>query len=74
MDSCSTTTTTTRRNSCSTTTNSVSSIIILMDEEREDDSLPDMNIDRCDCGNPVAVVGYVDDIYAFYRKAEVNFL
>ncbi|KAL6011924.1 hypothetical protein ACLOJK_002390 [Asimina triloba] len=34
---------------------------------------PVPDIDSCDCKNPLAVVDYVEDIYAFYRKAEVHY-
>ncbi|CAN1163130.1 CYCB2-4 [Linum perenne] len=40
------------------------------DEEEEEDSVED--IDSCDQKDPLAVVEYVDDLYAFYRKAEVS--
>lgn len=33
---------------------------------------PIADIDSCDTKNPLAVVDYVDDLYAFYRKVEVN--
>lgn len=32
------------------------------------------NIDEADVGNQLAVVDYVEDIYSFYRKAEVQYL
>lgn len=35
---------------------------------------PILDIDGRDLKNPLAVVEYVDDIYAYYRKIEVNFL
>ncbi|PSS36584.1 G2/mitotic-specific cyclin-1 like [Actinidia chinensis var. chinensis] len=31
---------------------------------------PIMDIDSCDAKNPLAVVDYVDDLYAYYRKME----
>lgn len=34
---------------------------------------PVPDIDSCDRKNTLAVVEYVEDIYAFYRRAEVNF-
>lgn len=34
---------------------------------------PVPDIDGCDRKNTLAVVEYVEDIYAFYRRAEVNF-
>lgn len=33
---------------------------------------PVPDIDSCDRKNPLAVVDYVEDIYTFYRKAEVS--
>lgn len=33
---------------------------------------PIMDIDSCDANNPLAVVEYVDDLYIYYRKMEVN--
>lgn len=33
-----------------------------------------LDIDGRDLKNPLAVVEYVDDIYAYYRKIEVSFL
>jgi hypothetical protein len=33
---------------------------------------PIMDIDGCDKKNPLAVVEYVDDLYNFYKKAEVS--
>lgn len=33
---------------------------------------PITDIDGCDGKNPLAVVDYVEDLYAFYRKVEVN--
>lgn len=35
---------------------------------------PILDIDGRDLKNPLAVVEYVDDIYAYYRKIEVSFL
>lgn len=37
--------------------------------EEAEEPLPD--IDAHDIGNQLAVVDYVEDIYAFYRKTEV---
>lgn len=34
---------------------------------------PVMDIDSEEKKNPLAVVEYIDDIYAFYKKAEVIF-
>ena len=31
-----------------------------------------VDIDGCDAKNPLAVVDYVDDLYAFYREMEVH--
>ena len=31
-----------------------------------------VDIDGCDARNPLAVVDYVEDLYAFYRKMEVH--
>ncbi|CAN0924252.1 CYCB2-4 [Linum grandiflorum] len=39
------------------------------EEEEEEDSVVD--IDSCDENNPLAVVEYIEDLYEFYRKAEV---
>lgn len=33
---------------------------------------PILNIDDCDAKNPLAVVDYVEDLHAYYRKMEVN--
>lgn len=33
---------------------------------------PVANIDAGDIGNQLAVVDYIEDIYSFYRKAEVE--
>lgn len=33
---------------------------------------PFVDIDGCDLKNPLAVVDYVEDLYAFYRKLEVK--
>lgn len=30
------------------------------------------DIDGCDAKNPLAVVDYVEDLYAYYKKMEVN--
>ncbi|XP_024450573.1 G2/mitotic-specific cyclin-2 isoform X4 [Populus trichocarpa] len=45
-----------------------------MDEvEMEDvEEEPIMDIDGCDKKNPLAVVEYVDDLYNFYKKAEIS--
>lgn len=32
---------------------------------------PVVDIDSCDMKNPLAVVEYIDDIYAYYKRAEV---
>lgn len=32
---------------------------------------PVMDIDSCDKENQLAVVEYIDDLYKFYKKAEV---
>lgn len=42
-----------------------------MEDIFEDD--PILDIDGCDSKNPLAVTEYVDDIYSYYRKMEVNF-
>lgn len=39
-------------------------------EDVEEDSI--LDIDVTDFNNPLAVVEYVDDIYAYYRKNEVG--
>jgi len=31
-----------------------------------------LDIDVCDANNPLAVVDYIEDLYAYYRKTEVN--
>lgn len=31
-----------------------------------------VDIDSCDKKNPLAVVEYIDDLYNFYKKAEVE--
>lgn len=31
------------------------------------------DIDGCDSKDPLAVVEYVEDLYAYYKKMEVNF-
>lgn len=41
-------------------------------EDIEEDDEPIVDIDIGDKANPLAVVDYVDDIYAFYRKMEVG--
>lgn len=33
---------------------------------------PILNIDDSDAKNPLAVVDYVEDLYDYYRKMEVN--
>lgn len=33
---------------------------------------PIIDIDSSDAKNPLAVTDYVEDLYAFYRKMEVN--
>lgn len=33
---------------------------------------PILDIDGCDSKNPLAVVDYVEDMYAYYRKMEVK--
>jgi cyclin B len=33
---------------------------------------PILNIDDCDAKNPLAVVDYVEDLHAYYRKMEVS--
>ncbi|KAG5250230.1 hypothetical protein OIU77_026220 [Salix suchowensis] len=45
-----------------------------MDEvEMEDvEEEPVMDIDGCDKKNPLAVVEYIDDLYNFYKKAEIS--
>ena len=40
-------------------------------EMKDVDEEPFVDIDNCDKKNPLAVVEYIDDIYKFYRKAEV---
>jgi hypothetical protein len=40
-------------------------------EDSEEEVAPD--IDSCDAGNSLAVVEYVDEIYSFYRRSEVQF-
>ena len=32
---------------------------------------PVIDIDNCDSKDPLAVVEYIDDLYKFYKKAEV---
>ena len=34
---------------------------------------PIVDIDSCDAKNPLAVVEYVEDLYAHYREMEVSF-
>lgn len=41
-------------------------------EDLNEDQVVD--IDICDKKNPLAVVEYIDDIYSFYKEAEVIFL
>ena len=31
-----------------------------------------LDIDTCDANNPLAVVDYIEDLYAHYRKMEVH--
>ena len=38
--------------------------------QKKQEELP--NIDADDVGNQLAVVDYIEDIYSFYRKTEVN--
>lgn len=33
---------------------------------------PVIDIDSCDGKNPLAVVEYIEDLYVYYRKMEVN--
>lgn len=40
-------------------------------EDVDDDDDPLVDIDNCDKTNPLAVVEYIDDLYQFYKKAEV---
>lgn len=40
--------------------------------EMEDAEEPVMDIDSLDRNDPLAVVEYIDDIYCFYKKTEVN--
>ena len=35
---------------------------------------PLADIDGCDQKNPLAVVDYVEDMYSYYRKMEVNLI
>lgn len=44
------------------------------EEEEEEEEEPIMDIDGRDKKNPLAVVEYVEDIYAYYRKMEVHTL
>lgn len=41
------------------------------DMDDDDDVDPLVDIDNCDKTNPLAVVEYIDDLYQFYKKAEV---
>jgi G2/mitotic-specific cyclin-B, other len=41
--------------------------------EMEDIEETAPDIDSGDAGNPLAVTEYVDEIYCFYRKSEVEF-
>ena len=41
--------------------------------EMEDIEEAAPDIDSCDVGNSLAVVEYVDEIYRFYRRTEVEF-
>ena len=34
---------------------------------------PVMDIDSADKNNPLAVVEYIDDLYAYYKKVEVGY-
>lgn len=52
-------------------------MIFLQQEEVEMEDIaeeedPVIDIDIIDSNNPLAVVEYVDDLYAHYRKIEVN--
>lgn len=42
-----------------------------MEEIDEEESVVD--IDSADKNNPLAVVEYIDNIYAYYKKTEVNY-
>jgi hypothetical protein len=44
----------------------------LKEIEMEDIEEAAPDIDSCDAGNSLAVVDYVDEIYRFYRKTEVD--
>ena len=44
----------------------------LKEIEMEDIEEAAPDIDSCDAGNSLAVVDYVDEIYRFYRKTEVQ--
>ncbi|CAM6044825.1 unnamed protein product [Sphagnum compactum] len=43
-----------------------------IDAEMQEAEVPVSNIDQHDIGNQLAVVDYVEDIYTFYRKTEVE--
>lgn len=45
----------------------------LKEIEMEDIEEAAPDIDSCDAGNSLAVVEYVDEIYRFYRRTEVEF-
>lgn len=40
-------------------------------EDMDEDAEPVMDIDGPDAKNPLAVVEYVDELYAYYRRMEV---
>lgn len=42
-------------------------------EENIDEDEAMIDIDASDKKNPLAVIEYINDIYAFYKKTEVNF-
>jgi hypothetical protein len=44
-----------------------------LDAEMQEAEVPtEVNIDQHDIGNQLAVVDYIEDIYTFYRKTEVQ--
>ena len=45
-----------------------------MEDITDEHDDPVIDIDGVDSTNPLAVVDYVDDLYAHYRKLEVNWL
>ncbi|XP_057966323.1 G2/mitotic-specific cyclin-2-like [Malania oleifera] len=47
--------------------NEIDTMEVEMEDVAEE---PILDIDSCDMGNPLAVVEYVDDIYAYYRENE----